>query len=89
MNEIAQGTHDYQHFNEIMTTIYMRFEERPGPEWRKCYKALQLLEFLIKNGAERVIDAAQGHMYELKALLNYTYVDDKGKDQGINGKEIY
>lgn len=67
-----------------MTTLYKRFEERPGPEWRKVYKAVQLLEFLIKNGSEKCIDAARTHMYELKALQNYAYVDEKHKDQGIN-----
>ncbi|KAJ3290279.1 Epsin-3, clathrin recruitment and traffic between the Golgi and endosome [Borealophlyctis nickersoniae] len=55
-----------------------------GPQWRQVYKALQLLEYLIKNGAERVIDSARDHIYELKALKNFHYVDDKQKDQGIN-----
>ena len=57
-----KGTHNFSHFNEIMTTIYKRLAERPGPEWRKVYKALQLLEYLIKNGSEQVIDAARTHM---------------------------
>jgi epsin len=39
---------------------------------------------LIKNGSEKCIDAARNKQYELKALLNYNYVDDKRKDQGIN-----
>jgi epsin len=43
------------------------------------------LEYLIKNGSERVIDYARDHVYELKALKNFNYVDEKGKDQGING----
>ena len=49
-------------------------------------QALQLLEYLIKNGSERVVDNARDHIYELKALRNFHYIDDKGKDQGINGK---
>ncbi len=48
-------------------------------------KALQLLEYLIKNGSERVVDNARDHIYELKALKSFFYVDEKGKDQGING----
>lgn len=84
MNEIANGTNNFTHFNDIMTTIYKRLAEKPGPEWRKTYKALQLLEYLIKNGSEKVIDAARSHLYELKALSNFAYVDEKMKDQGVN-----
>lgn len=44
-----------------------------------------LLEFLIKNGSERVIDSAREHVYDIKALIKFQYVDEKGKDQGVNG----
>ncbi|KAL5034932.1 Epsin-3, clathrin recruitment and traffic between the Golgi and endosome, variant 2 [Batrachochytrium dendrobatidis] len=69
-----------------MNTIYKRFQEPAGPTWRQTYKSLQLLEYLIKNGSEKVIDSARGHVYDLRALLSYTYVDDKKKDQGMNVK---
>ncbi|TPX65778.1 hypothetical protein SpCBS45565_g04946 [Spizellomyces sp. 'palustris'] len=84
MQDIAAGTSHYTHFAEIMDTIYGRFQEKGGSQWRQIYKALQLLEYLIKNGSERVIDSARDRIYELKALKNFHYVDDKGKDQGIN-----
>ena len=48
------------------------------------YKALILLEYLIKNGHERVVYNAKDHIYELKGLSHFEYIDDKGKDQGIN-----
>lgn len=38
MQEIATGTHNYQHFNEIMPTIYSRFMEKEAREWRQIYK---------------------------------------------------
>ncbi|KAI8922085.1 hypothetical protein DFJ77DRAFT_445223 [Powellomyces hirtus] len=84
MQEIATGTSHYTHFNEIMDTIYSRFTEKTGSEWRQIYKALQLLDYLIKNGSERVIDTVRDRIYELKALRSFQYVDEKGKDQGIN-----
>lgn len=74
-----------QEFNEIMPTIYKRFTEKEAREWRQIYKALQLLEFLIKHGSERVIDDARAHISMIKILRNFHYIDDKGKDQGING----
>ena len=47
-------------------------------------QALQLLEFLIKNGSERVIDDARSHLSLLKMLKQFHYIDQNGKDQGVN-----
>ncbi|KAK7407867.1 Epsin-3, clathrin recruitment and traffic between the Golgi and endosome [Neonectria punicea] len=84
MQEIANGTFNYQTLNEIMPMIYRRFTEKAAEEWRQIYKALQLLEFLIKHGSERVIDDARGHISLLKMLRQFHFIDMNGKDQGIN-----
>ncbi|EGP92738.1 uncharacterized protein MYCGRDRAFT_64949, partial [Zymoseptoria tritici IPO323] len=84
MQEIANGTFNYQLLNEIMPMIYKRFTEKSAEEWRQIYKALQLLEFLIKHGSERVIDDARSHLSLLKMLKQFHYIDQNGKDQGIN-----
>ncbi|KAF2967920.1 hypothetical protein GQX73_g5653 [Xylaria multiplex] len=84
MQEIANGTFNYQTLNEIMPMIYRRFTEKTAEEWRQIYKSLQLLEFLIKHGSERVIDDARGHITLLKMLRQFHYIDPNGKDQGIN-----
>lgn len=73
-----------QTLNEIMPMIYRRFTEKTAEEWRQIYKALQLLEFLIKHGSERVIDDARSHLTLLKMLRQFHYIDHNGKDQGIN-----
>ena len=67
-----------------MPIIYRRFTEKTAEEWRQIYKALQLLEFLIKHGSERVIDDARSHLTLLKMLRQFHYIDPNGKDQGIN-----
>ncbi|KAK9367861.1 hypothetical protein V1509DRAFT_625588 [Lipomyces kononenkoae] len=84
MQEIADGTFNYGNFNEIMPMIYKRFTEKSAHEWRQIYKALQLLEFLIKHGSERVIDDARGHIATVSMLRSFHYTDPNGKDQGIN-----
>ncbi|KAG1170906.1 hypothetical protein G6F70_007358 [Rhizopus microsporus] len=84
MQEIAQGTYNYQYFNEIMPTIYKRFTEKEARYWRQIYKSLVLLEYLVKNGSERVVDDARSHISMIKMMKNFHYVDEKGKDQGIN-----
>ena len=44
-----------------------------------------LLEFLVKNGSERVVDDARSHIGAIKMLRNFHFIDEKAKDQGING----
>jgi hypothetical protein len=43
-----------------------------------------LLNYLVKNGSERVVTSAREHIYDLRGLENYSFVDEFGKDQGIN-----
>lgn len=47
-------------------------------------QALQLLEFLVKHGSERVVDDARSHMSLLRMLRQFHYIDQNGKDQGVN-----
>lgn len=49
-------------------------------------QALQLLEYLVKHGSERVVDDARSHISTLKMLRNFHYIDEKGKDEGVNGR---
>ncbi|RKP00489.1 hypothetical protein CXG81DRAFT_13176, partial [Caulochytrium protostelioides] len=84
MRDIANATHHYEHYTYIMETMFKRMSDQTPENWRQVYKALQLLEFLIKNGSERVVDTAQSQLYILRSLRNFHYIDEKGKDQGIN-----
>ena len=52
-------------------------------------QALQLIEYLIKHGSERVVDDARSHISTIKMLRNFHYIDDKGKDEGVNGTFPY
>ena len=47
-------------------------------------QSLQLLEYLVKNGSERVIDDARQHISLLRMLRQFHYIDQNGKDQGVN-----
>ena len=39
---------------------------------------------MVKNGSERVVTSAREHIYDLRSLENYTFMDEFGKDVGIN-----
>ncbi len=47
-----------------------------------------MLNYLIENGAEKVVSSAREHLYDLRSLESFSFVDDNGKDQGINSKYI-
>jgi hypothetical protein len=53
---------------------------------RKYKKSLILLNYLLKNGSEKVVTSSREHLYDLKSLETFAYVDENGKDQGVNGK---
>ena len=84
MTEIAGHTFTYEHFPEVMGMLWKRMLQDNRTNWRRTYKALLLLSYLVKNGSERVVTSAREHIYDLRSLENYSYIDDQGKDQGIN-----
>lgn len=47
-------------------------------------KSTLLLSYLVKNGSERVVTSAREHIYDLRSLENYSFIDENGKDQGVN-----
>jgi hypothetical protein len=46
------------------------------------------LNYLLKNGSEKVVTSAREHLYDLKGLETFSYVDENGKDQGVNSKSL-
>ncbi|XP_035825624.1 clathrin interactor 1 isoform X3 [Aplysia californica] len=84
MKEIAQYTFTYEHFPEVMGMLWKRMLHDNKKNWRRVYKALVLLSYLIKNGSERVVTSTREHIYDLRGLENYAFTDELGKDQGLN-----
>ena len=84
MQELASYTFSYDQFPEVMGMLWKRMLQDNRRNWRRTYKSLILLQYLIKYGSERVITSAREHIYDLRSLENYTFVDEQGKDMGIN-----
>ena len=79
MQEVASFTFTYEAFPEAMGMLWKRLLQDNRNNWRRTYKSLLLLDYLIKNGSERVVTSAREHIYDLRSLENYTFVDDNGK----------
>lgn len=86
MSEIADLTYKVVAFSEIMSMIWKRLNDH-GKNWRHVYKALTLLDYLIKTGSERVALQCKENIFAIQTLKDFQYIDRDGKDQGINVRE--
>ncbi|XP_073815793.1 clathrin interactor lqfR isoform X3 [Musca autumnalis] len=84
MQELAHATFSYETFPEVMSMLWKRMLQDNKTNWRRTYKSLLLLNYLVRNGSERVVTSSREHIYDLRSLENYTFTDEGGKDQGIN-----
>ncbi|XP_022069724.1 clathrin interactor 1a [Acanthochromis polyacanthus] len=87
MSEIARATFMYEQFPEVMNMLWSRMLRDNKKNWRRVYKSLLLLAHLIRNGSERVVTSAREHLYDLRSLESYHFVDEHGKDQGVNVRQ--
>ncbi|KAM6175340.1 epsin-3 isoform 3-T3 [Erethizon dorsatum] len=86
MAEIADLTFNTVAFAEVMGMLWRRLNDS-GKNWRHVYKALTLLDYLLKTGSERVAHQCRENLYTIQTLKDFQYVDRDGKDQGVNVRE--
>ncbi|XP_068142421.1 epsin-2 isoform X5 [Drosophila tropicalis] len=85
MAEIADLTYNVVAFSEIMQMIWKRLNDH-GKNWRHVYKALILLEYLIKTGTEKVAQQCKENIFAIQTLREFVYFEE-GKDQGTHVRE--
>ncbi|XP_019609306.2 epsin-2 isoform X3 [Rhinolophus sinicus] len=86
MTEVADLTYNVVAFSEVMSMVWRRLNDH-GKNWRHVYKALTLLDYLIKTGSERVAQQCRENIFAIQTLKDFQYIDRDGKDQGINVRE--
>ncbi|GAB0089959.1 epsin-1 [Sergentomyia squamirostris] len=85
MAEIADLTYNVVAYSEIMAMIWKRLNDH-GKNWRHVYKALILLEYLIKTGTEKVAQQCKENVFAIQTLRDFQYLEE-GKDQGLHVRE--
>ncbi|XP_047212944.1 epsin-3-like isoform X2 [Girardinichthys multiradiatus] len=86
MSEIADLTYNVVAFTEVMGMILKRLNDH-GKNWRHVYKALMLLDYLVKMGSERVAKSCRDNIFTIQTLKDFQYVDRDGHDHGIHVRE--
>ncbi|XP_016422476.1 epsin-3-like isoform X2 [Sinocyclocheilus rhinocerous] len=84
--EIADLTFNVVALTEVMGIIWKRLNDH-GKNWRHVYKALTLLDYLIKSGSERVTQQCKENIYAIQTLRDFQYIDRDGQDQGMGIRE--
>ncbi|XP_015429908.1 PREDICTED: epsin-2 isoform X2 [Dufourea novaeangliae] len=85
MAEIADLTYNVVAVSEIMQILWKRLNDH-GKNWRHVYKALVLLEYLIKTGSEKVAQQCKENIFAIQTLKDFQYMEGS-KDQGVNVRE--
>ncbi|KAI5944481.1 Epsin-3 [Manis javanica] len=86
MSEIADLTFNTVAFAEVMGMLWRRLNDS-GKNWRHVYKALALLDYLLKTGSERVAQQCRENLCTIQTLKDFQHIDRDGKDQGVNVRE--
>ncbi|KAL4658690.1 epsin-1-like [Arapaima gigas] len=86
MSDISDLTYNVVAFSEIMSMVWKRLNDQ-GKNWRHVYKALVLLECMIKTGSDRVAQQCRENICAIQILKEFQYIDKDGKDQGVNVRE--
>ncbi|CAF0868120.1 unnamed protein product [Adineta ricciae] len=84
LQDLSQLSFSSENYNELIGMLWKRCFGQDKKNWRRTYKSLLVLTYLIKNGSDKVITSTREHLYDLKSLENFAYHDEHGKDQGIN-----
>ncbi|VDL59920.1 unnamed protein product [Hymenolepis diminuta] len=85
MSEIADRTYNVIAFTETMQMIWRRLNDK-SKNWRHVYKALILLDYIIKTGSDKVAVQCRENIHAIETLMDFYYIED-GKDVGNSVRE--
>lgn len=83
---LADHTYDFNEYNVIMKHLWSKLSLK-AKDWRKIFKALHAFDYLLKNGAPRIVQDLRDDLYKIRHLQDMDYVvEGKDKCGGIREK---
>jgi len=89
MRQISDLTFNNAECNEIMEAVWERLatDINFGANWRNIYKSLLLLDYIVRNGSEKIVNDARQNIYQVRGLTTLNYLDSEGVDRGVSIRE--
>ena len=70
---------DYQ---VILKHLWSMLQCKPK-EWRRVAKAIHVMDYLVKNGAPRIVQDLKDDLYKIRVFNDFNYKDSSGVEQGV------
>jgi len=84
--EIASDSMDYDKYRIIGNLLWPGLDPN-SRGWRQIFKALTLIEYLVKNGSEKFIEDCRDNMHKIRPLQDYNYYEES-VDKGSGTREM-
>lgn len=81
---LADHTYNWEDYNVIMKHLWSKIQSKPK-EWRRIFKALSAMDYLVKNGAPRVVQDIKDDLYKIRTMQDFNF-SENGTDRGQGGK---
>ena len=81
LQELADSSFNPNLLLQMLDIINKRLNDH-GKNWRHVFKTLVVLDYLLHAGAEESIRFVNEHVYLIKTLVEFQYIDEDGRDQG-------
>ncbi|XP_026191780.1 uncharacterized protein LOC34621401 [Cyclospora cayetanensis] len=85
LSEIARASYNYSDCVSISKTMWDAIGE-PPKRWRRIFKGLTMLEYMLKNGTEKFAEEARDRSYLLRTLQSLSW-SEEGRDKGAGIRE--
>ena len=81
---LADHTYNWEDYNVIMKHLWAKLGCKPK-EYRRIFKALNVMDYLIKNGAPRCVQDIKDDLFKIRQFTNFSF-SENGQDHGQGGK---
>ncbi|KAK8825592.1 hypothetical protein WA577_000765 [Blastocystis sp. JDR] len=86
LNDIAQASYNEADYRVISDAIWKTLAVQPK-YWKQIFKALNLIDHLIRNGSPRIIDDTRDRIEKLRALQDFSFKEQQyERGNGIREK---
>ncbi|XP_055815613.1 epsin-3-like [Solanum dulcamara] len=88
MRLISRAAFEVDDYWRIVDILHNRLSKFDRRNWRPCYKALMLLEYLLTHGPESIAEEFQSDEDVIRHMGSFQYDDEKGFNWGSSVRNM-